>query len=385
MARISLVEQYQNKDVITQIYELKDTVGGFDTDIEQAKQAAASASSDAQSAKTLAQDALAQTNTFDARIKQAQEDAHLALTQAEEAQTDADGALAVVEVQTTATSGTLYQKQVNNVERGTAIPIASATASGLMNAQTYKSLSSMDARISALEGKQSIVYVTFASDSPSQSEITAVFTSTAGRAPVKGDIADDIARALIYQYDGVQWIKTQSVAAKWSNDTAGLVKGTPAGGAAGTLFAETDGTGSVNGWDALSTKADNAYATGQQNTANITVNANAIAAVKKTADANTAEIEAVKKSSEAGLAGKQVKLKTATVILTAGGWASNVQTVDCAIATADNILWVAPADNVTAYGDAGIYASAQSGGKLTFTATTTPSVAFTVSVVAADL
>lgn len=385
MARISLVEQYQNKDVITQIYELKDTVGGFDESIWNASQAAASASADAQTAKQLAQEAITQTGTFDARIAEAQKDAQLALTQAEEAQTDADSALVIAEIQTTETAGTLYQKQVNNVEKGTAIPIASATSSGLMNAQTYKSLTSLDARVSALEGKQSIVYVTFDSDNPNQTQITAVFTSAAGRAPVKGDIADDIARALIYQYDGLQWIKTQSVAAQWTNDSAGLVKGTPASGAAGTIFAETDGTGSVNGWDALSTKADNAYTQGQQNTAQISVNTNAIASANTKITQNTTAISTLDTKVDNGLAAKQVKLKTASVVLTAGGWANLSQTANCSIVTPTNIIWVAPADNVEAYGVAGVYASAQGNGTITFKCKETPAGTFTVSVVTADI
>lgn len=385
MARISLTEQYQNKDVITQIYELKDTVVGYDEKIENADQKASQASTDAQLSKQLAQEAIANTNTFDARITQAQQDSTLAMTQAEEAQADADSALSDAEVRTTATAGTLWQKQVNNVEKGTSIPMASSTQAGLMNAQTYASLTSMDARLSALEGKQSIVYVTFASNNPSQSEITAVFTSTASRSPVKGDIASDIARALIYQYDGVQWIKTQSVAAQWTNDSAGLIKGTPASGDAGTIFAETDGTGSVNGWDALSTKVDNTYAQVQNNTSNISVNANAIATANNKINENTSAISTLSSQTKASLNTKQATLRTATVVLTTGEWSGLTQTVSCSVVTANNIVWVAPSDNIQKYGEAGVYASAQDNGTITFKCAETPTVSFTVAIVSADI
>ena len=385
MARISLTEQYQNKDVITQIYELKDTVVGYDEKIETADQKASQASTDAQLSKQMAQEAIANTNTFDTRINNAVNNANDALTQVQTAQAGVNASLTDAEVRTTSTSAPLWQKQNNNVEKGTAIPMASATQAGLMNSQTYTSLTSMEARVSALEGKQSIVYVTFASDNPSQSEITAVFTSQASRSPVKGDIASDIARSLIYQYDGLQWIKTQSVAAQWTNDSAGLIKGTPAGGEAGTIFAETDGTGSVNGWDALSTKVDNTYAQVQNNTSNISVNANAIATANTKIQENTTAITTLSSQTTTSLNTKQATLRTATVVLTTGGWSSLTQTVSCSVVTAGNIVWVAPSDNIQAYGEAGVYASAQGTGTITFKCSETPTVAFTVAIVTADI
>lgn len=385
MARISLTEQYQNKDVITQIYELKDTVVGYDEKIETADQKASQASTDAQLSKQMAQEAIANTNTFDTRINNAVNNANDALTQVQTAQAGVNVSLTEAEVRTTSTAGTLWQKQNNNVEKGTAIPMASATQAGLMNSQTYTTLTSMEARLSALEGKQSIVYVTFTSDNPSQSEITAVFTSQASRSPVKGDIASDIARSLIYQYDGLQWIKTQSVAAQWTNDSAGLIKGTPASGQAGTIFAETDGTGSVNGWDALSTKVDNTYAQVQNNTSNISVNANAIATANTKIQENTTAITTLSSQTTTSLNTKQATLRTATVVLTTGGWSGLTQTVSCSVVTANNIVWVAPSDNIQAYGEAGVYASAQGSGTITFKCSETPTVAFTVAIVSADI
>ena len=385
MARISLVEQYQNKDVITQIYGLKDTVEGFDEKIDSASQAAASATSNADQAKALAQEAITQSGTYDAKITAAVATAEDAESKASAAKTVADASLYDAQIKTGSADGNLYMKQNDGGEKATAIPIANSEQAGLMNAQTFKSISSIDARVSALEGKQSIVYVTFASDSPSQTEITAVFTSVSGRAPVKGDIADDIARALIYQYDGTQWIKTQSVASVWTNTTSGLVLGTPSTGAAGTIFAETDGTGSVNGWDPLVTRVTNAESNIANNTANITVNAESIKTAKTDIAKNTTDIATLNTTVTSGLAAKQATLKTASVVLTASGWSSLSQTVSCAVVTASNIVWVAPADNMDAYGEAGVYCSAQGAGTLTFKCTSTPSVAFTVSIVTADI
>lgn len=384
--RTSLVEQYNNKDVISQIYNLKDEVGGYSDDIEKAVQDSNTAYTEAQQAKKLAQDAITQSGTFDARITQAQNDAELALSQAEEAQTDADSAVSTTEIRTTKAEGTLWMKQVNNVEKTTNIPIANEYQAGIMNVQMYQSLQTLGERVSALEGQNTVAYVTFPSDDPTQSEITNAFQNASGRPPVAGDIANDIARALVYQYNGTLWIKTKSTTGPWSNTSSGTVKGTPASGADGTLFAESDGTGSVNGWDALKTRVSNCESNITSNTQNISVNANAIATANTNISKNTTDIATnTAKISEVDNA-KQVKLKTASVVLSVAGWSGGLtQSVQCGIVTANNIVWVAPADNVEAYGTAGVYASAQGGGTLTFVCKETPTVAFTVSVVTADI
>lgn len=69
------------------------------------------------------------------------------------------------------------------------------------------------------------------------------------------------------------------------------------------------------------------------------------------------------------------------VTLTAAGWSSNAQTVSVAGVTADNavIVCAAPA-SLTAYGEAGVYCSAQAAEELTFTCTETPSADLTVNI-----
>lgn len=387
MARISLVEQYNNKDVISQIYDLKDTVGTFDEDIADASAKADTAYSMASSVTSVAENALTTAQGASTTAEAAQTDATQALADAKTAKQTADVALADAQINVTATTGTLAMAQNDGGQKSTAIPIASSEQAGLMNAQTYNSIASMDSRISALENKQAIVYVTLPSTSPTQAQITSSFTVAAGRAPVKGDICMDIAKALSYQFDGTTWILTQQVAAPWSNTTAGLVKGSASG--AGTIYAESDGTGSVNGWDDMQASVDT-------NASNITVNANAIKTVDGRVDAANTAI--AKNASDITAMGTRVttlettvktipKIQQATVVLNASSWSSSAltQSVSCSIATASNIIWVAPAGNIASYGKNGVYCSAQGDGTLTFTCTTVPQDTYTVNIVTADI
>ena len=72
----------------------------------------------------------------------------------------------------------------------------------------------------------------------------------------------------------------------------------------------------------------------------------------------------------------------ATVTLTAAGWSSNTQTVDVSNVKADSTVIVSPApESFKAYGESGIYCSAQAEGKLTFTCEDVPTADLTVNVV----
>ena len=386
MPRISLVEQYQNKDVITQIYDLKDSVDGFDQSIQEASAKADTAYNKADSVEGTASNALTTAKTADSKATQAQTDATLALQQAEDAQTDADRAVATASIVTTNASGTLVMTQVNNASISTDIPMASETQSGLMNAQTFKTLGQLNDRISALENTSAVAFVTFPSDSPTQSEITTAFTNVAGRAPVKGDQATDINKGITYQYDGSTWILTKASSSPWSNTTAGIVKGTPSTGPAGTIFAETDGTGSVNGWDALVAKADNATSVANQATQIANTVSTNLQTTNSNVSNNTADITSLKGRTSTLETTVQTipKIQQATVVLNVASWSSLSQTVSCSIVKENNIVWVAPASSVPEYGSAGIYASAQGNGTITFKCTTLPTIAFTVNIVSCE-
>lgn len=354
MARISLVQQYDNKDVIQQIYVLKD---GLETTQEQAQNAESTADlaiSQISSAVTTANQAIALAQPAYDTANAAQADATQALADAEQAQTDADNAIVSGSITTTNTTGNLVLTKGTGSTVTTAIPIASASQTGLMNAQTYAGITSLDTRVSALEGKNTTVYVTFPNSNPDQATITSTFTTKAGRAPVAGDYAVDIAKNLTYGYDGTTWTKvgTDVSVPQFSLGTPGLIVGSDEDG---TVFAETDGTGSVKGWDTLTTQVT-------------------------TIDG---EVQTAQSDITALQSNKQNTITAVTVTLTVAGWADNQQTVSASNVTASNIVWVSPAPtSFTSYGEAGIRATAQGAGTITFQCTTVPTAEITVEVVA---
>ena len=262
MTRISLQEQYENKDVIQQIYILKDEVNGVSGTAEDAKTTADDALSKVSTAYTQSNQAMAQATLAKETADKAQADATQALADAEQAQADADNAVASGSVVVDTVSAKLRLVKVSGESEDSVIPIASETQTGMMNSQTFKGLSDLGSRVTALENKATTVYVTFPSDSPSQGEITSAFTSAAGRPPAAGDYATDISRDLTYGYNGSTWVQAggSSIPA-FTNTNAGLIKGNTA---EGTVFAEADGTGSVKGWDELKQSVNiNGIAIGQ--------------------------------------------------------------------------------------------------------------------------
>lgn len=354
MARISLVEQYDNKDVIQQIYVLKD---GLETTQEQAQNAESTANtaiSQISYAVTTANQAMALAQPAYDTANAAQTDATQALADAEQAQTDADNAIVSGSITTTNTTGSLVLTRGTGFAVTTPIPIASASQTGLMNAQTYAGITSLDTRVSALEGKNTTVYVTFPNNDPDQATITSTFTTKAGRAPVAGDYAVDIAKNLTYGYDGTTWTKvgTDVSVPQFSLGTPGLIVGSDEDG---TVFAETDGTGSVKGWDTLTTQVT-------------------------TIDG---EVQTAQSDITALQSSKQNTITSVSVSLTVVGWASNQQTVSASNVTASNIVWVSPAPaSFVEYGKAGIRAVTQGAGTITFQCTTVPTDEIAVEVVA---
>lgn len=364
MARISLVEQYDNKDVIQQIYVLKDGLETTQEQTEQANATATQALNSVSSAVSTANQAIALAQPAYDTANAAQADATQALADAEQAQTDADNAIVSGSITTTNTTGNLVLTKGSGSAVTTPIPIASASQTGLMNAQTYAGITSLDTRVSALEGKNTTVYVTFPNSDPDQATITSVFTTKAGRAPVAGDYAVDIAKNLTYGYDGTTWTKvgTDVSVPQFSLGTPGLIVGSDEDG---TVFAETDGTGSVKGWDVL---------TGKVSTNETDID---------TLQTSMTQVEGDISEIQTSLGGKQGTLTSMTVTLTVAGWSGNRQTVSASNVTTSNIVWVSPAPaSFTAYGKAGIYASAQAEGTITFICSKVPTEAIDVEVVA---
>ena len=364
MSRISLQEQYDNKDVIQQIKKLKDdttsasdkateALGTVGTALSNSVTAVSTANIDKDTVDTLKVTVDGHTTA----IGQLEIDTEQALTDANDAFDQASITQTAEAATITMTRGTGSQEQIP-------FPIASSVQTGMMNAQTYAGIVNLTARVDKLEASKTVFYVSFSSTSPTDSELTSLFTTVAGRPPAAGDYLTDIAKSLTYGYNGTNWIKVETSAdiPTFTSETPGLIKGNTADG---TVAAETDGTGSVNGWDNVKTTLTN-------HTESI-----------GTIQSSLSTVEGEVASLNADILTKNDKLNVVTVTLTAEGWVDNAQTVSASNVTADNIVWVSPAPaSFIAYGKASIRGTAQGAGTITFTCTKLPTEAISVEVVA---
>lgn len=364
MTRISAQELYDNKDVIQQIKIVKDDIATLDENVSEAVNNFNQVSSKADEALINATDAKTTADALKpivdghtASIGQLEIDVTQALTDANDAFDQASITQTAEAATITMTRGTGFQEQIP-------FPIASSVQTGMMNAQTYAGIVNLTARVDKLEASKTVYYVTFSSTSPTDSELTSLFTTVSGRAPAAGDYLTDIAKSLTYGYNGTNWIKVETSAdiPVFTSETPGLIKGNTVDG---TIAAETDGTGSVNGWDTVKTTINN--------------HTESIGTIQSSLSTVEGEVAGL----SADLMTKNNKLNAVTVTLTVAGWVSNAQTVNASNVTADNIVWVSPAAaSFDAYGKAGIRATAQGAGTITFTCTKVPAVEITVEVVA---
>lgn len=371
MTRISAQELYDNKDVIQQIKILKDSVSTADTKSTSALEAVDKASSDAAQALSTANTAKAAVDALQPIVDEHTTAIEQVKTEVEQALTDANDAFDQASITQTAEAATITMTRGTGNQEQIPFPIASSVQTGMMNAQTYAGIVNLTARVDKLEASKTVYYVTFSSTSPSDSELTSLFTSVSGRSPTAGDYLTDIAKSLTYGYNGTNWIKVETSAdiPFFTAETPGLIKGNTTDG---TIAAETDGTGSVNGWDAVKTDINN-------HTESIGTIQSSLSTVEGTVATHDTEIAGL----SADIMTKNNKLNAITVTLTAAGWASNTQTVSASNVTADNIVWVSPAPaSFDAYGKAGIRATAQAEGSITFTCTKVPTEEISVEVVA---
>lgn len=378
MVRISLQEQYDNKDVIQQIKKVKDDVSSAASVAEDALSQVTTANATSNEALTKAEQAVTTADSASSKADalQVTVDAHSQAIeaveiQAEQALTDANDAFDQASITQTAEAATITMTRGTGSQEQIPFPIASSVQTGMMNAQTYAGIVNLTARVDKLEASKTVFYVTFSSTSPTDSELTSLFTTVSGRAPVAGDYLTDIAKSLTYGYNGTNWIKVETSAdiPVFTSETPGLIKGNTADG---TIAAEVDGTGSVNGWDAVKTSIAN-------NTESIgTINGQI-----STIQGSISSIETEISGLNSAISTKQNNITSITVTLTASGWSGNAQTVSASNVTASNIVWVSPAPaSFDAYGKAGIRATAQADGSITFTCAEVPANDLSVEVVA---
>lgn len=136
-----------------------------------------------------------------------------------------------------------------------ALPVASTTQAGIMNSATFDAVTNNTSNINALIN--GAVAITGLSANPSQSDLTTAWQTETGittlmnRASVY-DVTNN--KVWTYYANDATWHaasnSTQVTVNTFTNSSEGTIKGSTN---TGQIFAENDGTGSVNGWDALTT------------------------------------------------------------------------------------------------------------------------------------
>lgn len=170
-------------------------------------------------------------------------------------ETDATPSTTVVNLK----GGKVNLKTGTTTSYETALPVASTTQAGVVNSATYDAIQSNSQNINTILGGS--VALTGISSSPTQSELTnAWLAATSSTELISGASILDVDNDAKWEYysNDTTWHEVNtggsisvSIA---TNDTAGIVKGSTT---AGQVYAESNGTLSVNGWDTTQTAIAN--------------------------------------------------------------------------------------------------------------------------------
>ena len=140
-----------------------------------------------------------------------------------------------------------------------ALPVASTTQAGIMNKATFDAVAKNTQDIANIKGE--VVAITGLPASPTQAELTAAWKTASGETElINGAGIYDTTNEKRWTYyandDTWHWLDANASihVQQWTNSAAGIVKGSVVDG---QIYAENDGTGSVNGWDTLNTAVGN--------------------------------------------------------------------------------------------------------------------------------
>lgn len=140
------------------------------------------------------------------------------------------------------------------------LPVASSTQAGVMNTATFNAVTQNTSDIEALTN--GAVAITGLAANPTQAALTSAWKTATGLTTLMNRAGIyDVTNTKYWTYytNDTTWHYTTGAATvtvnTFTNDSEGIIKGSTA---TGQVFAENDGTGSVNGWDTLSSAvADN--------------------------------------------------------------------------------------------------------------------------------
>ena len=148
--------------------------------------------------------------------------------------------------------------------KNVSLPVASSEQAGIMNSATFNAVAENSEAIEAL--KNGAVAVNGLPASPTQAQVTAAWRAETGQTTlINRASVYDVTNQKVWTYytNDATWYAvsntTQVTVNTFTNSSEGVIKGSTVGG---QVFAESDGTGSVNGWDALTAQV-------AANTANI--------------------------------------------------------------------------------------------------------------------
>lgn len=163
---------------------------------------------------------------------------------------NSNASTSVVQLDATKTNIKTSSTTTNNIP----LPVASATQAGVMNSATFNAIAQNTQDIANIKGE--VVAISNLPANPTQQELTTAWLNTSGEpALINGAGIYDVTNAKRWTYysNDTTWHSLDASGSvtvnTWTNSAAGIVKGSTA---IGQIFAESDGTGSVNGWDTLS-------------------------------------------------------------------------------------------------------------------------------------
>lgn len=423
MSRISLVEQYNNKDVIAQIYDVKDTVNGALESIDSAVAAADQAATAAQTAAAAANNAVSLVNQLDAR------------TDVLEDYVGAPGDAA-------STTGTVYARiaknaqDIDNVEDAhadlvTVVAGNSATIAGMepivsslpINYQErsqkdqlngYAGLTSAGKiATSQIDTGVNLNQILQAGAQLNTGEFLYIgpggvirsrvigegveyvgnYASLAALQaypnPQNGDFATIYGSAVddgFYVYDGTSWNKSALFDATDYELIANKVTGISSASSnteypsakavydfceASDVVDMTSAQTTASGGVTLTVAAQNVNGSQLATTSVLLPTTNTATSgvyTPITSDGVAAEVSTLNTAIVTAAATKQNTLTSVTITLTAANWSSNTQTITgIGNVTATNIVWVSPdSSSFDEYGSCGIRVTAQGAGSLTF-------------------
>lgn len=216
------------------IYEIADFVSNnILPDVENATNTANAASGQADSAYNRATEALNGVSRMESQV----EDSVIDLTN-----------------KVNGSTVTIVGSKNSGTSTEVTLPVSSRLQAGVMNSATYATLDELGNRVTALESNTVTYLVTLPNDNPTQAEINSAYQTaypTAPFPPNDGTTVIDQGKQLFYRYvkNGNLWIKTTGFTiSQWTNNTLGTIKGSTT---EGQIQAETDGTGSLVGYDAI--------------------------------------------------------------------------------------------------------------------------------------